>query len=132
MPRYNSDLGKWRPAKEKVGLTNEAGEPYIYEGPDRAALEVLKEQGFEEQGYMGEDFRDNADSIEVAAKFKCADPEEYARKRGWNPEKSKETLEANSKVVHGHKAPERKQATKPQGGGVHIQGGFGDMPSKVD
>ena len=37
MPKYVSKFGEWKPAKEKVAITNSKGEPEIYEGPDRAA-----------------------------------------------------------------------------------------------
>ena len=53
-PTFVSKDGIWHPAKEKIGLVNRSGktktidgkrikpgDPYIYEGADRAALFVL-------------------------------------------------------------------------------------------
>lgn len=46
MPRYISKLGKWKPVKEYyVNPDAQPGQNPVYEGPDRGAMEQLKELG---------------------------------------------------------------------------------------
>lgn len=124
MPSWISRLGKWVPKHEHVVLPQFQGtDKEVYDGPDRAALEVLKEQGVEN---LGEDFRDNAEMIEVATKFNCDTPEEYARKRGWKPEADSKRIEEESKKVNTHSAPKKQKGVFPEGGSPLQKGGWED------
>ena len=83
MPNYISKDGIWYVAKERVALKNNSnqtitnpseegskyageqvapGEPFIYEGPDRASLfELFKIDKTGQVLTMGQDFRDDTD-----------------------------------------------------------------------
>ena len=140
MPTFISDEGVWVPAKEKVALekTNpETGEkePFIYEGPDRAALEMLKDMDMEEQGYMGTHFSENMELFELARGRGYNSVEEYVEKLGYNSKKAKELVAKYKSKYQTHTLPEKIQGKKFQGGGTNtagtgndLEGGFGDLP----
>ena len=124
MGNWISKDGKWTPKKEHVVLPEFQGtDKEVYDGPDRDASQYLKEQGLE---YLGEDFRDNPDMHDVAAKFNCKDPEEFAKKRGWKPEVEEKKFEEKESQVVTHRNPIRIKGNEPQGGGVNIKGGWKD------
>ena len=140
MPTFISDEGVWVPAKEKVALERinpETGEtePFIYEGDDRAALEMLKELDLLEQGYMGTHFSENMELFELARSKGYNSVEEYVEKLGYNSEKAKELVAKYKSQHNTHKLPEKVAAKKISGGGTNtagtgndMEGGFGDLP----
>jgi hypothetical protein len=140
MPTFISDEGVWVPAKEKVALEKvnpETGEkePYIYEGQDRAALEMLKEMDMEEQGFMGVHFSENMELYELARGRGYNSVEEYVEKLGYNANKAKELVAKYKSKYVTHAAPEKVKGKEFAGGGVNtagtgndLSGGFGDLP----
>ena len=102
MPTYVSINGVWKPGKEKVALVNRSdkakvingksiqpGEPYIYEGPDRAALYELFESKVDT---FGMDFRTDPQMIEVVRKLGLGNMKEYLfilldREKDWGLKK---------------------------------------------
>ena len=137
MPTFISDEGVWVPAKEKVALerinpeTGEA-EPFIYEGDDRAALEMLKELDID---HMGSHFSENMELFELARARGYDNVEEYVKKLGYNSDKAKELVAKYREKHNTHKLPERVAAKKISGGGTNtagtgndLEGGFGDLP----
>jgi len=140
MPTFISDEGVWVPAKEKVALEKvnpETGEkePYIYEGQDRAALEMLKEMDMEEQGFMGVHFSENMELYELARGRGYNSVEEYVEKLGYNTKKAKELVAKYKAKYVTHSAPEKVKGKEFAGGGVNtagtgndLSGGFGDLP----
>ena len=144
MPRFVSKEGIWIPKKEKVALEKknpETGEvePYIYEGPDRAALKMLKDMNAEEDGYIGTHFTLNPDMYELARQRGYDNVEEMMEKLGYNAKRAKEIAQKKLEEYTKHEAPERKPAAKFRGGGVNTAsdsniedryGGFGEPPKE--
>ncbi len=130
MPSYVSKDGICKPAKEKVALYDEKGEPYIYEGPDRAATQVLKDQGVD---HLGMPFYEDNQVIQAAHDKKMT-VEQFTRQNEHTKEKrEKDYKERASKLVT-HRPLPRKPAKRQQGGGRntagtsgHVDGGFGDF-----
>ena len=140
MPTFISDEGVWVPAKEKVALEKinpETGEkePYIYEGQDRAALEMLKEMDMEEQGFMGVHFSENMELYELARGRGYNSVEDYVEKLGYNAQKAKELVAKYKAKYVTHAQPEKIKGKEFEGGGKNtatgennMSGGFGDLP----
>lgn len=115
MPSYDSTVGIWKPAKEKVVVQNEDGQPQIYEGPDRAALEFLKQEG---QEFIGIDARKDPENIMRARQLNMS-VEDFL---GMNTPPTAETLrneEAKKTNVVTHASPNRKRATQITRGGFY-------------
>jgi len=141
-PRFISDEGIFVPAKEKVALervNEETGEvePYIYEGPDRAALQMLKELDLEEQGYMGQHFSENLELFELARMRGYNSVEEYVERLGYNSNKAKELAAKYKEKYYTHRPPVKVKGKKFKGGGVNTagtggdrEGGFGELPEE--
>jgi len=144
MPNFKSIHGKLEPAHERVALTNKGddvmivdgktinpGEPFIYDGPDRAAVEMLHEQGVE---HLGTDFRDCSEFQDfINAKYQ-GDVEKYFKRIGFDEEKSKAEQINRTKDVKSHADPEKKKEELFRGGGRDttgnadndLVGGFGE------
>lgn len=147
MARFISVDGKWKPAKEKVGLVNdsgavitvagekiEAGDPYIYEGEDRDAKRIIKEQG----GDLGQDYRYDTDFLQRVRNLGFAKAEDYIALYEGDIEKARENLAKEEGKVHRHTKPEGKKDTVPSEGGRDtasgeqiIKGSFGEPPTDV-
>ena len=132
MPNYNSKDGKWFPAKEKVSLVDKTtGEPYIYEGPDRAALETLKETGEE---FLGKDFHDDPDIMNRAHERKQT-VDEFCKTKINTKEKREAAFKKNADKTVLHTAPAKKLEAKQRqtggsntaGTGGNLSGGFGSQ-----
>jgi hypothetical protein len=120
-PSWISDNGVWKPAKERAydGKKDE-----IYEGPDRAAKEILQEDNVPSLGMPVE----NDPQILELARQRGHTVKEYLEQNRPTEAEVQAQKEAQSKTVE-HKDPPKKRGVKPRGGGVTISGGFGDMPS---
>lgn len=150
------EKGLWHPAKEKVALTNEGkipfkhpitgeminpGEPFIYEGPDRAAMYELYQ--IDKSGStttLGENFRTNTEFMEYYGKMKnlfgFQTVDEFLAYLGYSEEEKKKEFDKKASMIKKHELPERVEAVKRLGGGSDTAGGkniryggFGDMPS---
>jgi hypothetical protein len=140
MAHFVSDGGVLHPAKEHVVLPHLSGtDKEIYDGPDRAAMEMLAEAyGVDENGYplkttFGMPFLEDPLMIDLARQLGYKDVMEYAKSRGYDPEHAKKIFEARAAVVEKYK--ESKRAPEPikiGGGGSTapgnepIIGGFGE------
>ena len=156
------EKGLWHPAKEKVGLVNRSGktikvkskdregkefvqdiapgEPYVYEGPDRAALfELWQLDKTGKTTTVGEDFRRNTEFLESYAKarnaFGFASVQEYLDYLGYDEKKVKEEFALKASVINKHEMKERIEEIKMLGGGSDTAtgkqlqyGGFGNVP----
>jgi len=141
MPTWISKGGKWFPAKEFAVNPNftiedqSAGRKPVYEGPDRAAQEILEQEGVE---YLGQDFRMNPDLIRQSRELGFKSVDEYLSvMHGVETKKIEEEAEKKAEVVNQHKNPSRKKSIKEVAGGEdrsgkgqHRYGDFGD-PSDV-
>jgi len=142
MPSYISRDGVWHPAKEKVALVNhskkdieingetvKAGDPYIYDGADRAALfELYKEK----VDTLGINFRQDPDLIARVRQLGYKSVDAYAKVVGYDKKKVDEDFEKNASVVNKHELPEKVEAIQTLGGGrdfagqgMDKHGGFG-------
>lgn len=131
MPSFNSKDGVWFPSHEEVVLTNMPPDKAIYKGPDRAALELLKELGVET---LGVEFRRDPEIITRARQMGMT-VDEWAKIHE-NPDKKREEdfkIKAAKPVTH--TSPPRKEAlvvpaggSDTAGGGLDIYGGFGKEP----
>ena len=156
MSRWITDeKGLWHPGKEKVSLTNNSDkpiinpsatwsnyygqvvqpkEPYIYEGPDRAAMFDLFDAKVE---HLGHNFFTDVDLIQRARQMGYKDVQEYATIMGYDEKKAKERFAKHGAAVTMHELPKKVAATRILGGGTDfsgqgqdVRGDFGDPPQK--
>ena len=126
MSRFISKDGVWHPAKEKVALVNrKTGEPFIYEGADRAALFELFQQKVET---LGTDFRYDADLLNRIRQLGFKDIEEYLKFIGYDSEKVEAHFKKNASIINKHELPEKVAAIEKMGGGVDTSGQGNDIP----
>lgn len=147
MARFISKDGKWYPAREKVGLVNrtgkdikhpitgeivKAGEPYIYEGPDRDALYELWKAEVE---YFGEDFRKSTDFQQMIRNRGFKNEKEYLKFIGFDEKESEEEFEKKAAVLPKDEIKKKSEAIQTLGGGADTSGsgqdrygGFGAAP----
>ena len=134
-PSWISKDGVWHPAKEKVGLTNlsgktktiegkkiKAGDPYVYEGPDRAALfELFKEK----TKTLGNDFKKDPDFLNRVRNlgFKL---DEYLEAVGYDADKVEKDFKSKAAEVQKHEIPEKIKSIETLGGGSDSSGGGKD------
>jgi hypothetical protein len=121
MPSWKSINGVWKPAHER---TYDGKKDEMYEGPDRAAMEVLEEKGLETLGMPVE----NDPQIMELARQRNQTVKQYMKQNAPLPSQLKAQEEAQTKVID-HKEAPKKRGVQPRGGGVTIRGGFGDIPA---
>ena len=145
MSTYVSAEGLWYPGKEKVGLVNKSkktikidgkdikpGEPFIYEGPDRAALIELHKAGEENFGIT---FRQNPEFLQAVRNMGFNDVEKYLEWAGYDKEKADKDFQAKIARVSKHELPKRVESINIIGGGQNTAGsgdrygGFGEQPT---
>ena len=132
MPNWKSDRGVWTPKKEKTYVdytqsrvdSNRGKESHMYEGPDRAAKDVLKEKDVE---YLGGDVTQDPDLI-MRAKQMDKTVEEYLHLHDSPTAKQKAAEEAKKNEVVTHQPQKPKPGVSTGDGGV-VDGGFGEVPA---
>lgn len=144
MSTFVSDEGVWRPANEKVGLVNKSdkviinngkevqpGDPFVYEGPDRAAVEELEK---EDEKTLGKDFRTDPEYLQATRNMGFNNPDEHLSQIGYDKEKAKSKFREKAKTTMAHEPPEKKEEVLAMGGGKDtsgegqdIVGGFGEQ-----
>lgn len=130
MPNFVSNNGDWVPALEKVALTNKNGEPVIYEGQDRAALDAIKNGDITSQPFWKD-----TEFINRVRQVHNMSMDEYMKANGFDEKTSKADFEKRLAVVNLHKDLPRKVGKKfrsggantASGGGGSIDGDFGDL-----
>lgn len=148
MSSWISKDGVFHPAKEKVGLTNNGkpfknpktgemvntGDPYIYEGPCRAALfdlwEIDKTGG---TTTLGMDFQKSPEFLQMLRELKFNNVEEYLVYAGYDKKKVEADFAEKSAEIKKHELPSRIMEIKRLGGGFDatgkgedVVGGFGE------
>ena len=139
--------GKWHPAKEKIGLTNKSdkdmvykgevippGGPFVYDGPDREAVRMIKENGGVDAETLGDDFTTSPDFIQVTRNMGFNSVEEYLQFHGYDYDKMLKDFEEKASSVKSHEEPKPLEETLIMGGGQDrsgnrdndLIGGFGD------
>jgi len=146
MPNLISKDGVCYPAKERVALTNksdevivykgkdiEPGEEFIYEGPCRAAVEMIMEHGNGET--IGRDFRHDPEWLQSVRNMGFDNPEQYLKAMGYDKDKSEAEFKAKAASIKAHTMPKPKSETLIMGGGEDqsgtsendLIGGFGQQ-----
>lgn len=144
-PRYISKDGVWFPSKEKVALVNRSGkmrivkgkrvmpnEPYIYEGPDRAALFYLYQEGVEK---LGQDFHNDAELLHRIKQLGFENMEKYMEYIGYDAENVEAEFKKHAAIISKHELPKAVAAVNKLGGGQDTTGqgkdrygNFGEPP----
>lgn len=147
MPRWISKDGKWVPAKEKVNLTNygtpfqdevtgetvNTGDPYIYNGPDRAALfhlwkesgspkDITEETAKQLVDHVGIDFQYDADLLNRVRQLGFKSISEYKKFAGYDPTKSDKDFTEKASQINRHELPKKVAALKVLAGGKDTSG----------
>jgi len=159
MPKFISKDGVWHVAKERVALTNrsnhtitnpsaewskyvdekvEAGQPFIYEGPDRASLfELYKADPTGEMTTLGQDFRSDTDMQDRTRQRGYKSVADYAKAIGYSQEKSDAKFNELVSKLETHEVPKRVKMIEAVESGAydtvgneHRKGGFGEMPNQ--
>lgn len=132
MPQWISKDGEWFPKNEKVALVRPDGEPFVYEGPDREALKYLRDNNVDK---LGTHFMEDSDTIAFVRQKYGLEIKEYAKSKGWSPEKTEAKFKEESSKVNFHTNPKPNQPIKPKSGGENmaqtktvesLSGGFGE------
>jgi len=134
MASHNSNRGLWSPAKEDVYVdysqskfkANKGRKSHHYTGPDRAALDQLKEAG---EDHFGIDVENDPQLLELAQRHNLK-VTEYLEKFKPTPQQEADKKEANERV-NDHSLPVGRKGVSPAGGGVTKRGAFaeeGEMP----
>ena len=151
MPTYISLEGVMYPAKEKVGLVNhsdnpmkhpitgemiEPGDPYIYEGPDRAAMyELYLADKSGATTTFGQHFSQNTDFLQMVRNLGFKDQKAYLKFIGYDSKEAQENFDKNATILNKHELPKRVEAVRVLGGGKDYSqgsqknryGGMGDF-----
>jgi hypothetical protein len=133
MPTYNSKDGVLTPAHERVAYMDKDGMPQIYDGPDRAATEYMKEQGVDPKTeHLGMHFTENTDMIE-RAHDKNMSMEQFTKTKVHTQEKRDKAYKENSEKIVTHVGePKKAMKEKGQSGGGNLKGGFGGEQGPLD
>jgi hypothetical protein len=123
MPSYVSHNGVWEPAIEKVAITDKNGEPVVYHGKDRAALEAIANGDVTSQPFWKD-----TEFINRVRQVHNMSMDEYMKSHGFDEKTSKEDFEKKLAVVNLHKPLPKKQGKKFRSGGANTApGGGGSM-----
>lgn len=148
MSRFVSKAGIWHAAKEKVALINhsketiEVGgqqvapeEPYIYVGPDRAALLQIWQEHKGKQETLGEDFRHNTEFLQQVRNLGFSTVAKFLKFIGYDEEKVEKDFQEKAAKITKHELPEKVKRVEMLGGGKDFAGsgqdkfgGFGPAP----
>jgi len=152
MAQFISFKGRFYPAVEEVSLvyngdkeipkdklskyitiTGEVlskGMPYIYKGPDRSAMAMLKQEDVE---YLGREFDHDPEFLQMVRTMNFNSVEEYLKHIGYDGNKDKERFDKLAVKVSRHELPSSGEESLIMGGGQDkansqndIVGGFGE------
>jgi len=135
VPTFNSKEGIWEPAMERVVDPKAPKGQEIYEGPDRAAMEMLKEQNVT---HLGMHYSVDPELVMRARQLGFKNVEEYLKMFNYDKRRAEIAYEENKAKINEHKDLDRKQPGNFIGGGEDTArqgktrpGGFGfpdDVP----
>lgn len=160
MGQWISLHGKLYPANEKVALRNNSkekiinpsaswskyageevgpGEPFIYEGPDRASLfELYLADPTGKTEYLGMEFYDDPEIQDRARQRGYKSVADYAKAMGYDKTKAEERFKGLVKEISTHDLPKTVKMLRAaesggydtSGQGNDAYGDFGDPPFK--
>ncbi len=132
MPSFISKEGVWEPAPEYVVDPNQPKGKESYEGPDRAAVAMLKEAGVES---LGMHYSQDPDVVMRAKQMGFNSVKDYLDFRNYDPAKAEAAYQKLKATIITHADAERKPSPLIAGGGVntvpgadpstHRLGGYG-------
>jgi hypothetical protein len=152
MAQFVSCRGKFYPAIEEVSLVYNGekdipkdklskyvtvagdvlkkGMPYIYKGPDREAMAMLKKEDVE---FLGQDFEHDVEFLQKIRTLNFNTVEEYLKFIGYDKKKDEDRFARICQEVKRHELPEEGEEALIIGGGQDkansdndIIGGFGE------
>lgn len=139
MGEFVSVLGKWSPKRESAMMKNtfgktiesqfitandgshvaKEGENFLYNGPDREAVKMLREQGVE---YFGKDFRNDTEFIQATRNLGFNSVDDYLKHIGFNEKEYIEKQEKLAGSVVSHETPEQIDEVLELAGGRDFTG----------
>ena len=100
-------------------------------GPDRAAMQLLHENG----GALGMDFKHDPELLNRVKNLGFSGMKEYLEYCGYDSKKADEEFKKKALEVQSHELPSRIEGINKLGGGTDtsgsgndVYGGFGDLP----
>lgn len=120
MPTYVSKNGAWEPALEKVAVKDKNGEPAIYSGKDRAALEEI-----EAGNITSQPFWKDTEFINRVRQVHNMSMDEYMKANGFDEKTSNEEFQKKMSVVNLHNDTPRKPSNRFRSGGANTAPGGG-------
>ena len=135
MPNFVSEFGVWKAAQERVVDPKAPVGQEIYEGPDRAALEMLEKN----DGSIGHHFKTDMDFVGMVRKLGFGSTKEYLEFMGFDEKKHQARFDELLKKVNKHELPVKKQAAHidlaggedTSGQGNHMRGELNAPPINV-
>jgi len=135
MPNFVSEFGVWKAATERVVDPDAPVGKEIYEGPDRAAMQMLKENG----DTIGQHFKTNMDFVMRVKQLGFASIDDYLKFIGHDEKKQQAKFDELLKRVNKHELPERHSAVRidvsggddTSGHGNHMKGDLNAPPINV-
>lgn len=131
MPNFVSKFGIFHPRKEKTYLPDKEE---IYTGPDRAAVEMIKENG----GQLGAHFRTSAEFVMRVKQLGFGSIDEYLQFMGYDEKKAEAEFNKSMNEVIKHESPKKIKARRFEGGGMdtsgqgnHMEGDFKAAPGNI-
>jgi len=148
MPTFISERGQFHPAKEKVSLKYRGtkkmlkkdlpigvtisgevlnpGDDFLYDGPDRAAMQVLFKEGGD-AGTLGFDFKNDPDFIQMTRTRGFNTVDDYLKSIGYNEEVEKKKFEEKASKVKAHDIEKLVNEIEVLAGGRDFAGGSNDI-----
>ena len=93
--------------------------PFLYKGPDREAMYLLKEMGVE---YLGVDFEHDPEFLQKCRTLGFNSTKEYLKFVGYDEDKDRTRFEALAQKVSMHELPNRENEEFILAGGKDITG----------
>lgn len=144
MGEFISKGGVWHPVREKLALKNksdevivyndqeiEPGEEFIYDGPDREAVDMIQKDGNGET--IGTNFKSDPEFLQSVRNMGFNSTDEYLKTIGYDEKEVEKKFKEKASSIKAHTMPMPKSEVIGQCGGTDttgnsendIVGGFG-------
>ena len=95
------------------------GENFLYNGPDREAVKVLKEQGVES---LGKNFKTDPEFLQAVRNMGFNTVDDYLKHIGYDEKSEIEKQEKLTMIINKHESPEETDEILVMGGGKDMSG----------
>ena len=136
---FRSVGGEWRPRQEQFSMINnfgrvlesdmivgpdgshkvKEGDLFIYTGPDREAVKMLKEENLE---YFGRNFKSDPEFLQAVRNMGFSSPEDYLKNIGFDEEAVIKEQKKNSIKIEKGKIKEKAEEVAYLAGGKDTTG----------